>query len=161
MASRKSKISPQRYAREVRDTQEWQRKDAANITRRATRKNGKIPANVVLTFVSENPEYLPSHENYGGYLTEEEIVRVRLILWDTKARRARFVALTKAQNVTNISEATLVSLMAASVQKKYRERSSPPFSAADLCGTTLKGNDGAMYSAVKNAAGVCAWKPML
>ena len=132
-------------------------KEAAATTRRESRKNWKIPANVVLTFISENPEYLPSLENYGGYSIEEEILRVRLVLWHGKARCDRFVGLTKAQSVTNISEIMLVSLLAMSRQKKYRGRGSPAFSATALCGSMLKGNDGAMYKSVKNAAGVCTW----
>jgi uncharacterized protein YjbI with pentapeptide repeats len=43
-------------------------------------------------------------------------------------------------------------------QKKYLERPSPPYSAADCCGTVLQGNDGKMYVSVANAKGVCAWK---
>ncbi len=144
--------------REMRQTRSLRaQKDAVALTRRQTRKNWKIPANVVLTFISENPEYLPSVENYGGYVIEEEIVRVRLVLWHARARFDRFVRLTKAQNVTNISETMLGSLLTASRQKKYRERGSPPFSAAELCGSVLKGNDGAMYQAVKNSADVCSW----
>jgi uncharacterized protein YjbI with pentapeptide repeats len=43
-------------------------------------------------------------------------------------------------------------------QKKYLERPSPPYSAADCCGMALQGNDGKMYVSVANAKGVCAWK---
>ena len=43
-------------------------------------------------------------------------------------------------------------------QKKYLERPSPPYSAADCCGMVLAGNDGKMYVSVPNAKGVCAWK---
>ena len=43
-------------------------------------------------------------------------------------------------------------------QKKYLERPSPPYSAADCCGMTLEGNDGKSYISVANAKGVCAWK---
>jgi len=130
---------------------------AVRETRRQTRKNWKIPANVILTFISENPEYLPSLENYGGWTVEEDILRVRLVMWHARARFDRFVRLTKAQSVTNISEAMLVSLLRASRQKKYRSRGSPAFSAAALCGSMLTGNDGAMYQSVKNAVGVCTW----
>jgi len=43
-------------------------------------------------------------------------------------------------------------------QKKYLERPSPPYSAADCCGMTMQGNDGKLYTSVANAKGVCAWK---
>jgi hypothetical protein len=43
-------------------------------------------------------------------------------------------------------------------QKKYLERPSPPYSAADCCGMVIAGNDGKMYISVPNAKGVCAWK---
>ena len=43
-------------------------------------------------------------------------------------------------------------------QKKYLERPSPPYSAADCCGMALQGNDGKMYVSVANAKGICAWK---
>jgi uncharacterized protein YjbI with pentapeptide repeats len=43
-------------------------------------------------------------------------------------------------------------------QKKYLERPSPPYSAADCCGMVIAGNDGKMYVSVPNAKGVCAWK---
>ena len=150
-------MSRRRFAQAVKETREWEQKEAAATTRRESRKNWKIPANVVLTFISENPEYLPSLENYGGFTIEENILRVRLMLWRTRIRFDRFVGFTKAQNVTNISETMLVSLLKASRQKKYRERGSPAFSAAALCGSMLKGNDGAMYQSVKNSAGVCSW----
>ena len=131
-----------------------------NTTRHQTRKNWKIPANVVLTFVSENLEYLPTLENYGGWEVEEFILRARLVLWHTRARFERAAARTKAQGVTGITEAVLVQLMADSRQKKYRGRASPAFSAAALCGSTLRGNDGAMYQSVRNKAGVCMWASM-
>ena len=43
-------------------------------------------------------------------------------------------------------------------QKKYLERPSPPYSAADCCGMKMQGNDGKLYTSVANAKGVCAWK---
>ncbi len=48
----------------------------------------------------------------------------------------------------------------AQTLKKYRERPSPPYSAADCCGMTLEGNDGKLYNSVANARGICQWKPV-
>lgn len=42
--------------------------------------------------------------------------------------------------------------------KKYKERSSPPFSAAPLCGYILTGTDGRAYKSVRMANGACVWK---
>jgi len=42
--------------------------------------------------------------------------------------------------------------------KKYRDRPSPPYSAADCCGMILKGNDNRDYISVKNVNGICTWK---
>jgi hypothetical protein len=132
------------------------RKNAIKRTKIQTRKNGKISAAAVLVFMSENPEYLPSVENYGDYTTEEEIYRVRLILWHTAARLKRYVGLAKERKVPSISEADLVSLIGAATQKKYRERESPPFGANKLCGAMLKGNDKKMYISEKRGS-ACVW----
>lgn len=42
--------------------------------------------------------------------------------------------------------------------KKYKQRSSPPFSAAPLCGYILTGTDGRAYKSVRMANGACVWK---
>ena len=41
---------------------------------------------------------------------------------------------------------------------KYTSRSSPPYPANNCCGRHIKGNDGNMYTSVKNSAGICTWK---
>jgi hypothetical protein len=132
------------------------RKNVDKRTKIQTRKNGKISPATVLVFMSENPEYLPSVENYGDYTTEEEIYRVRLVLWHTAAKLKRYVSLAKERKVPSISEAILVSLVGSATQKKYRERDSPPFGANKLCGATLKGNDKKMYVSEKRG-GACVW----
>ena len=106
--------------------------------------------------MSENPEYLPSVENYGDYTTEEEIYRVRLVLWHAAAKLKKYVALAKERKVPSISEAVLVSLVDSATQKKYRERESPPFGANKLCGAILKGNNKKMYVS-KKRGGACVW----
>lgn len=135
------------------------KKNVIERTKIQTRKNGKISSATVLVFMSENPEYLPSVENYGDYTTEEEIFRVRLVLWHTAAKLKRYVALAKERKVPSISEADLVSLVGAATQKKYRERESPPFGANKLCGALLKGNDKKMYMSEKRGK-VCVWTPV-
>lgn len=132
------------------------RKDVLERTRIDTRKNGKIPANVVLLYLSENPEMLPTPENYGNFLIEENIYGARLALWHTSAKLKRYTKLTKERKVPAISESTLVSLLKDSTQKKYMERNSPRFSASPLCGASLKGNDGAMYLSEKRGK-ACVW----
>ena len=42
--------------------------------------------------------------------------------------------------------------------KKYKQRPSPPFSAAPLCGYILTGADGQAYKSVRMANGTCVWK---
>lgn len=121
----------------------------------AALKRWTIKPNIVLTFLSANPEYLPT---YGDDTTEEDIFRVRLILWHTKKRFELYAKRTKDQGVTNISEATLVALVSASKQKKYRERDSPPFSANELCGSKIRGHDKQMYTSIKNTSNICSWK---
>ena len=106
--------------------------------------------------MSENPDYLPTVENYGDFTVEEEIFRVRLILWHTASRLKRYVKLTKERKVPAISEAVLISLVGATRQKKYKERESPPFGAGPLCGAVLKGNDKALYVSEKREK-ACAW----
>jgi hypothetical protein len=41
--------------------------------------------------------------------------------------------------------------------KKYQNRLSPPYSAADYCGQQKKGNDGNMWTSVMDKNGVCRW----
>jgi hypothetical protein len=126
------------------------------MVKNTTRKRTKIPAAVVLVFMSENSQHLPPLENYGDLTIEEEIYRVRLILWHTASRLKRYVKLTKEREVPAISESTLVELVKATTQKKYRERESPPFSAGPLCGAVLKGNDKELYVSEKRGK-ACSW----
>ena len=128
--------------------------DAVARMRIGTRKNWKINPNVVLTFISKNPDYLPNLEDYT---VEEEVFRVRLVLWHTRTTFERYSKIAKEQSVRGISEKTLVKLLAESQQKKYKERDSPAFSANLLCGSRLVGNDGKMYESVRNKGGVCTW----
>lgn len=132
------------------------RKNISARTRYDTRKHGKIDANVVLTFVSENLDELPTLENYGDTLVEEDIFRIRLILWHTVSKRKRYMKLTKERNVPLLSETTLISLLKDATKKKYRERESPPFSAGPLCGATLKGNNKTLWISEKRGKS-CAW----
>lgn len=46
----------------------------------------------------------------------------------------------------------------ASTLKKYTERSSPPYPAADCPDSIKKGNDGLLYKSVPNVKGFYAWK---
>ena len=126
------------------------------MVKNTTRKRTKIPAAVVLVFMSENPEYLPTVENYGDFTVEEEIYRVRLILWHTASRLKRYVKLAKERAVPAISETSLVELVKATTQKKYKQRESPPFGAGPLCGAVLKGNDNELYVSEKRGK-ACAW----
>ena len=128
--------------------------DAVARMRIETRKNWKINPNVVLTYISKNLEFLP---NLNDYTVEEEVFRVRLILWHTKITFDRYSKMAKEQSVRNISEKTLVKLLAESQQKKYKERDSPAFSANLLCGSRLVGNDGKVYVSKRNKGGVCTW----
>ena len=121
-----------------------------------TRKVKKTSANVILTFLSENPEYLPTLENYGDFTTEEEVYRAHLILSHTASKMNRYKALTKERKVPAISEAVLLDLVKATTQKKYRDRDSPPFSAGPLCGASLKGNDKSLWVSEKRGK-TCAW----
>ena len=130
------------------------------MVKNVTRKRTKIPAAVVLIFMSEDPDYLPTVENYGDFTVEEEIYRVRLILWHTASKLKRYVKLAKERAVPAISEVSLVSLVKATAQAKYRTRDSPPFGAGPLCGAVLKGNDKAMYVSEKRGKS-CAWVPVL
>jgi len=73
---------------------------------------------------------------------------------------------SKKKNAVAVVPAPIVVASNASSQcvaqtlKKYRERPSPPYSAADCCGMTLAGNDGKMYASVANVKGICTWKPV-
>jgi hypothetical protein len=104
-----------------------------------------------------NHGYLPSITEYGDYLIEDDIFRCRLILWENKRKQKTYTDVAKKQKIPDLSEATLLSLLRKSVEKKYKSRSSPPFSSATLCGAILPGNDTNMYAIVKNKAGVCTW----
>ena len=128
-------------------------------TQRTTKKKGKITPRMILAFLSMNHEYLPSITEYGDYLIEDDIFRSRLILWESKRKQKTYADLAKKQKIPDLSEATLLSLLRKSLEKKYKTRGSPPFSSATLCGATLPGNDNKMYASVKNKAGVCTWIP--
>jgi PDZ domain-containing secreted protein len=121
-----------------------------------TRKAKKTPSNVILTFLSENHEYLPTLENYGDFSIEEEIYRVHLVLTHTASTMNKYKALTKARKVPSISETGLRDLVKFTTQKKYRVRDSPPFSAGPLCGAILKGNDKTLWVSKKRGKS-CVW----
>jgi hypothetical protein len=125
----------------------------------AARKQGRIAPAVVLVFVSENPEYLPTIENYGDYTVEEDIYRVRVDLWHTASKLKRYKKLAAERKVPAISEAQLVSLVRATTQKKYRERDSPPFGAGPLCGAILKGNNKTLWVSETRGAS-CSWSQL-
>ena len=107
--------------------------------------------------MDKNHEFLPTKENYGDFTTQEVIYRVRVTLWHETKRIDVYKAIVKKQAIPALTEAALEKLVAASTQKKYRERSSPPFSAASLCGATLHGNDKNLYISEKTKAGTCKW----
>lgn len=129
--------------------------NVAARTKIQTRKQGKIPAAVVLAFLSENPASLSTADT--TYTEQEDIFRVRLILWKTPSRLQRFKTAAAAAKIpTTLTDSTLTQILAASKQAKYHNRPSPPFSAAALCGATLKGNDKTLYQSVKRGKS-CAW----
>ena len=130
-------------------------KDMAARTKIQTRKQGKIPAAVVLAFLSENHAERPKADT--TYTLSEEIFRVRLILWKTPSRLQRFKTKAATSKITAaLTDSSLTQILAASTQAKYAQRPSPPFSAAALCGATLKGNDKTLYQSVKRG-NACAW----
>ena len=136
-------------------TRKQANKNVAARTKIQTRKQGKIPAAVVLAFLSENHAELPKADT--TYTEQEDIFRVRLILWKTPSRLQRFKAKAAAAKIpASLTDSTLTQILAASKQAKYHNRPSPPFSAAALCGATLKGNDKTLYQSVKRGKS-CAW----
>jgi hypothetical protein len=56
-----------------------------------------------------------------------------------------------------ISEKKLEEMVTKAMTKKYKERSSPMFSAADLCGAVMEGNDHSEYHSVRQGT-TCVWK---
>lgn len=56
----------------------------------------------------------------------------------------------------SITEKKLEQMVKKAMTKKYQERSSPMFSAADLCGVIMKGNDKTKYISAKRSK-TCAW----
>jgi len=42
--------------------------------------------------------------------------------------------------------------------KKYMKRNSPPYSANENCGKTMKGNDGKKYESIPDKNNICRWK---
>ena len=124
---------------------------------RKAKSESKINPCVVLACISKNHEFLPSVPNYGGYSIEEDIYRVRVEIAHTKTKHKFYSELAKKYSIPNISEALLKEILNESKQKKFRERSSPPFSANKLCNAIMPGNDKNMYKSEKNTSGVCTW----
>ena len=94
-------MSPKSLAKAFRDAERDQKRVALKTSRAQTRKKWRIPANVVLTFMSENRTYLPGPAD-DGLTIEEIILRAREALWRSKVR---YAALNRSPV---ISEATLV-----------------------------------------------------
>lgn len=55
-----------------------------------------------------------------------------------------------------ITEKKLEQMVKKAMTKKYQERNSPMFSAADLCGVIMKGNDKTKYISAKHGK-TCTW----
>lgn len=55
-----------------------------------------------------------------------------------------------------ITENKLEQMVKKAMTKKYQERNSPMFSAADLCGVIMKGNDKTKYISSKHGK-TCTW----
>jgi hypothetical protein len=134
-----------------------EKKFITDSTRAATKKKGTISPQMVLAFLDKNHYYLPSISEYGDYLVEDDVYRCRLVLWNSTSKRKTYKKLITKRKIPAISEATLLSLLKNATEKKYKNRSSPPFSSSTLCGATLTGNDGKLYTSVKNKSGVCTW----
>jgi hypothetical protein len=58
-----------------------------------------------------------------------------------------------------LSMPALKTLLRKAGGRKYLERPSPAFSAAALCGYTLRGNDGRQYVSMRKGEG-CVWQPV-
>lgn len=114
-----------------------------------------IRPSVVLAFLLKNHNFL---SKYGGYTLEEDIERVRISLWHDKKRYTVYSTLVKHYGLPSLTEAVLVEILENSRQKKYCDRDSPPYPANRLCGASIQGNDGNLYTSVKNAAGICSWR---
>ena len=56
-----------------------------------------------------------------------------------------------------ITEEELEKLISKAMTKKYMERDSPMFSASNLCGVVMKGNDKTFYKSVEQGKS-CVWK---
>jgi hypothetical protein len=64
-----------------------------------------------------------------------------------------------ARKLRRLTQVEFNELLKKSVgNKKYKERPSPPFSAAPLCGYILTGKDGRAYKSVRLTTGTCVWK---
>jgi hypothetical protein len=134
-----------------------EKKMITDATRVATKKKGIISPRMVLAFIDKNHYYLPSISEYGDYLVEDDVYRCRLVLWNSKSKQKTYKELLTTRKIPDISETTLLSLLKNATEKKYKNRSSPPFSSSKLCGATLFGNDGTLYTSVKNKSGLCTW----
>lgn len=144
--------------RHVARPEAGQAKNAVERMKSRSQKDGKISPNQVLVYISEHLEYLPSVPNYGDYTVEEDVFRVRLLLWKNKAALKRTAEVVKERKIPVLSESSLMKLLKESRQTKYRDRPSPAFSANELCGAVVKGNDKKLYTSEKNKAGVCVWQ---
>lgn len=85
---------------------------------------------------------------------------LRKIRYGLKAK-SNPLSLNKSQRkalANKIKNAASAKPSARKTLKKYKTRSSPPFSAALLCGQTMTGNDGNRYISKPNKNNVCSWK---
>jgi len=98
-------------------------------------------------------------EDEWGPVAQEFMVKLKTPSPVKKASPVKNKAVKKSSPVKNVAvAATAATGCVKQTQKKYLDRPSPPYSAADCCGMTLAGNDGKLYTSVANAKGICAWK---
>lgn len=94
-----------------------------------------------------------------GFVAQEFMVKQKTPSPVKKTSPVKKKSVKKSSPAKKVVAAPAATGCVKQTQKKYLERPSPPYSAADCCGMTLPGNDGKLYTSVANAKGICAWKP--
>lgn len=121
-------------------------------TLKVKRSNAIIPRQAILNYFSQLGYIKPT-------TAKKAIEDARTELSTTHT--AWLAELSKeSKKWPHVSEEQLEHMVKKAMTKKYRERDSPMFSAADLCGVTMRGHRkkfNTRYTSVKHGK-TCVWK---
>ena len=122
-------------------------------------KSGSIESVLLYNYI-DNDDVVLTDETDGGRYEFNNFTSANVFLKNSVDSKSKPKSPSKAKTLSSSKAKALSSSSSCAKQttKKYTERPSPPFPAAECPGSVKKGNNGKMYESIANVKGVYAWK---